>query len=119
MKFVCQVYSTKGDPKGPIKALTNHKHYCLNEEEEKRVQGIVRFSETWRSLKPDNCNVGGRPVQQPSSECQFAEESDCLATEINPDTLVPQPIGTCKRMGGRKVLGLTCDLQMRKMSSTI
>ena len=60
-----------------------------------------------------------RPGQQPSSQCQFAEESDCLATEINPDTLVPQPIGTCKRMGGRKVLGLTCDLQMRKMSSTI
>ena len=37
----------------------------------------------------------------------------------NTCTSVPQPIGTCKRMGGRKVLGLTCDLQMRKMSSTI
>ena len=50
-----------------------------------------------------------RPGQQPSSQCQFAEESDCLATEINPDTLVPQPIGTYKRMGGRKVVGLTCE----------
>ena len=69
----------------------------------------MRFSETWRSLKPDICNVRGRPGQQPSSQCQFAEESDCLATDINPDTLVPQPIGTYKRMGGRKVVGLTCE----------
>ena len=101
--------STKDDPRGSYKNVDQSQ--ALLSEYGRGEKGLG-YCEIPRNLaQPQARHLQRRwqawaSGQQSSSQCQFAEESDCLATEINPDTLVPQPIGTYKRMGGRKVVGL-------------